>query len=182
MHVLEEKLKLKLAFISSCACLVTEQEVLIMHDPLRVQIGPTVKQYGRFHLKRHDSYRGSQAMHSTHYFVVLENEDGSEEHLGILQIQESSLPELLNYLHRWLQRQYTYVFQAKQQLGQTAEDDEAKASWQYHLESLERRYNYVVHAIREIVSDYRPDESISNLSSGLTEEENCDLPDGLDHE
>ncbi len=67
--------------------------------------------------------------------------------------------DFLSYLYHWLRQQYTFIYQAKQQLGQIAEDDEVRPSIQYHIESLERRYNHVVHAIREIVPDYQLDES-----------------------
>lgn len=130
-----------------------------MHKPLRVQIGPTVKQHNRFHFKRQDVYRGEQAIESTHYYVVLEHKDGSEESIGLIRIQESSLLDFLSYLYHWLRQQFVSIYQAKQQLGQIAEDDEMRATVQLHIEDLERRYNHVVQAVREIVPDYQLDES-----------------------
>ena len=54
-----------------------------MHEPLRVQIGSTtIKQYGRFHFRNHDVYRGNQEIPSFRYWIKLENEDGDEDDIA----------------------------------------------------------------------------------------------------
>lgn len=134
-------------------------------EPLRVQIGSaTIKQYGRFHFKSHDAYRGNQEIPSFRYWVKLENEDGSVDDVGLILMKNSTFPLFLEYLLEWLRRQYILVYRACQQLEvyleNGEESNEVIQGQQQYIELIQTRYNHVVQALREIAFDSQVDESL----------------------
>ncbi len=128
---------------------------------IRMQTGKTVKQYGRFHLKRFEVYRDEREIPTNKYMVTLDNGDGSYESLGTIEAEKSMLPELLNYLHTFQHHQYNDIYRTKRLRDQT-ENDEARAPYQHTLDFWELRYDRVDCAIRELEPDYQPDVSIYN--------------------
>lgn len=140
-----------------------------MSQHIRIQIGPTVKHYGQFHLKRFGVFRGDQEFPANIYSVTLDNGDGSYESLGTIKKEKSTLPELLSYLHNWQHHQYNQIYRTKQLLDQ-AKDDEARARFEGILNDWEPRYLRVDRAIRELEPDYQPDESIYDVPQDSTEQ------------
>lgn len=146
-------------------------------EPLRVQIGSaTIKQYGRFHFKSHDAYRGSQEIPSFRYWIKLENEDGSEVDVGLILIKESVLPSFLKNIQNWLREQYIHMYFARQQLEESMRDkepnDEVIQSQQYHIKDIQSRYEHVVQALGEIAPDIQVDESMPEPLQNSGKEEN----------
>lgn len=146
-------------------------------EPLRVQIGSaTIKQYGRFRFKSHDAYRGDREIPSFRYWIKLENEDGSEDDIGLISMKESIFPLFLKHLQNWLHEQYIHIYYAHQQLDELMKneevDDEAIQGQKYHIKNLQSRYDHVIQALREIASDVRADESIPEPLQELSNEEN----------
>ena len=146
-------------------------------EPLRVQIGPaTIKQYGRFHFKSHEAYRGSLVIPSFHYWIKLENEDGSEDDIGLILMKESDFPQFLKHLQNWLHEQYMHIYYAQQQLEELIKNEEVDAEaikgQKYHIKNLQNRYDHVLQALKEIASDVRADESIPEPLQKLSNEEN----------
>ncbi len=71
---------------------------------IRSQAGPTIKQYGRFHLKRFEVYIDEREILTNKFVVELNNGDGSYEKLGMIEAEKSTLPDVLNHLHSWQHR------------------------------------------------------------------------------
>lgn len=129
------------------------------YGDIRMQTGPTVKQYGRFHLKGFEVYRGDRQIPTGEYQIVLDNKDGDTVNLGLIKADESTFPELLSYLHDWQHHEYNQAYRTKQFRDQ-AVDDEAKRRYQQVLDFEEGRYALVDQAIRELEPDYQPDTTI----------------------
>ena len=129
---------------------------------LRIQLGPTIKQYGRFHLKQFEVYRDDQAI-STHAFqVVLEHLEGGEDHLDTITTEESDLEGMLKHLHILHRGVYIDITRAKHFLPQT-DNDLGRAGYLMVLQEGTLRYTCLLSAIRELEPDYQPDESPVNL-------------------
>ncbi len=142
---------------------------------LRVRIGSaTIRQYGRFHFKSHDAYRGNQEIPSTHYWIKLENEDGDEDDIGLILMNNSTLPLFLTYLQDWLREQYIHIYRACQQLEELVENGEASdeviQGQQHHIKRIQSRYNHVVQALKEIAPAVQIDESTPEPLQSLSEE------------
>ncbi|HET9922291.1 MAG TPA: hypothetical protein VFQ30_20840 [Ktedonobacteraceae bacterium] len=124
-----------------------------MHSPnIRMQAGPTIKQYGRFHLKRFEVYRDEREIPTNNYVVMLDDGDGNYEHLGLIESDKSTFPELLDYIHDWQHHEYNQIYRTKQLRAQT-ENAEARARYQHSLDFWELRYDQVDDAIRELEPD-----------------------------
>ena len=147
-----------------------------MYEPLHVQIGSaTIKQYGRFHFKSHDVYRGNQEIPSFRYWIKLENEDGDEDDIGLILTKNSTFPLFLTHLQDWLREQYIHIYRAYQQLEELTENGEVSdkviQGQQQHIERLQMRYNHVLQALREIAPDIQIDESTPEPLQSLSKEE-----------
>lgn len=136
---------------------------------IQSKTGPTVKQYGRFHLKHFELYRDGRKIPTNRYVVVLDNEDESHEELGLIDSEKSTLSELLDHLHGWLHARYNDIYRIKQ-LQDQAENDEARARYQYGLDFWELQYLRVDRSIRELEPDYQPDESIYDIPQNPSDE------------
>lgn len=129
------------------------------YGDIRMQAGPTVKQYGRFHLKVFEVYRGERLIPTNEYQIMLDLGDGNFESLGLLKADKSTLPELLSHLREWQHQEYNQMYRTKQ-LQDQAVDDQAKERYQHGLDYWEGRYALVDQAIRELEPDYQPDTMI----------------------
>ena len=129
------------------------------YGDIRMQTGPTVKQYGRFHLKVFEVYRGERLIPTNEYQIMLDLGDGNFENLGLIKADESTLPELLSYLRDSQHHEYNQIYRTKHYRDQ-AVNDEARGRDQQYLDFLERRYARVDQAIRELEPDYQPDTTI----------------------
>lgn len=132
-----------------------------------IQIGPTIQQYGRFHLKYFEVHLKNRVNIPGSYYVTLKYADESEEFIGSIHQDKSILPDFLEYLHVWLRRQFEGIHRAKRVLSQTAEDDVARESHQFHYDDIKQRYERVVQALREIAPDFQLDESLPKEASNL---------------
>ena len=134
-----------------------------MRKPFRVQIGSsTVKQYGRFHLKRHDVYRGNQEIPSYRYWITVENGDGSEDDIGLIVIKESTFPRFINHVQVWLREQSLHLSHTHQQAEESLQKGEGSEEeiqgQQNHIQEIQERYDRVVQALGEIAPTVRFDE------------------------
>ncbi len=139
-------------------------------ERVRIQIGPTtIKQYGRFHLKNHDVYRGDQAIPSFRYWIKLENGTESEEDVGLILMKDSTFPRFINHVLGWLHQQYLNMYALQQILENTLNsgevEDEAREEdiqiQQYHLKEKQMQYERIVRALYEIAPDAQLDETLS---------------------
>lgn len=140
-------------------------------------IGPTINQYGQFHLKQYDLYVDGRVIPMISYEVQLSNEDGSYETHGLIKKEVSTLPELLIILHDRQHEIYNLMHQAKQ-LHDRAKDDEAKARFQTGLDAWKPTYTRLVRAIRELEPEFQPDETITihvPRDTGDENESTCNL-------
>ena len=129
---------------------------------LRIQLGDTVKQFGKFKLKRYDVYRDDHQIPTHHYLVTLDNGDGSDQNLDLIEAEKSTLLELLNYLHTYQHHENIRNYRVKLSSEQEA-DDEVRIRVQQYVAFLEQNYVRVDHAIRELEPDYQPDETIPDI-------------------
>lgn len=129
---------------------------------IRNQIGATVKQFGRFQLKRFEVYRDDRQIQTNLYLVTLDNGDGGDQNLDFIEAEKSTLPELLNYLHTYQHHENIRNYRVKLSSEQEA-DDEVRTRVQQYVAFLEQNYARVDHAIRELEPDYQPDETIPDI-------------------
>ena len=146
-------------------------------EPLRVQIGSaTIKQYGRFHFKSHDAYRGNQEIPSFRYWIKLENEDGYADDIGLILVKNSTLPLFLTHLQDWLREQYIHIYHAHQQLEELMENGEASdeviQGQRHHIKDIQSRYDHAVQTLKEIAPDVQLNESTPEPLQNLSKEEN----------
>ncbi len=140
---------------------------VVLHS-LRSQTGPTVKEYGRFQLKRFEVYSDDRELPTNTYELMLDNGNGSFERLGLIESDKSTLPELLTHLHTEQHGEYLRNYRLRQWYDQ-AEDGEVRERVQHYLDWLEQKYARVERAIRELEPDYQPDESIDDIPQDPTE-------------
>jgi len=144
-------------------------------EPLRVQIGSTIKQYGQFHFKSHNAYRGKKEIPSFRYWIQLENEDGSVDDIGLIVMKNSTLPLFLTHLQDWLREQYIHLYRDRQQLEEYIESgevsDEVIQGQQRYIKEIQSRYDHVVQALKEIAPEVQLDESTPEPLQNLSGEE-----------
>ena len=137
-------------------------------------IGPTVYQYGQFHLKQYDLYVDGRIIPINSYEVQLGNEDGSFETHGSIKKEESTFAKLLDLLCNRQHEIYNLMYQAKQ-LHDRAKDDEAKTRFQTALDAWKPTYTRLVRAIQELEPDFQPNETIIIQNLQDVDEGTCNL-------
>ncbi|GCE47487.1 hypothetical protein EI42_01024 [Thermosporothrix hazakensis] len=125
-----------------------------------LQIGPAIKQYGRFHLHTGTFYKGDIVEKTNQYHVLFTDDiTHCTANLGTIDIDKSNLAGLIQHLHDWLKEQ-RYRFASIQHMQQQTPDPTARAGLQSFLERQKQLYHHVEQALQEIEPDYH-----SNLPS-----------------
>lgn len=118
--------------------------------PNSLQRGTLVKEYGRFGLYSLYVMKDTYLLPAHRYQVVLHISSEKDIPLGSIDIDESTLPDFLNYLYEWLRGQRIQIQTGKQELAKQLQREPSDAELHEFLSDWIPRYELVETALQEL--------------------------------